>query len=197
VVIHDRNLMRLFAVDRNVPEMTARELTAMHYGHPPFPLETLAGVFDGCHAVPLLLHVKENDAVCPILDVMEQSRRPLNVVWGLVSTGAIPLVKQRTPAAPILAFTPSLESVPAFVEAGAGIIRLWDDWITQERIDGIHRHGLLAAAMTGHLAGEVGETSAERLLELEDLGMDWVLANDVELAVRTLKLPAPPAGRTR
>jgi len=197
VVIHDRNLMRLFAIDRNVPELTARELTALQYGHPPSPLETVERVFDRCHSVPLLLHVKENEAVFPILDVIERSRRPLNVVWGLVSLDAVRLVRKRVPAAPILAFTPSPESVSGFVSAGVGIIRLWDAWIMQGRIDEIHRHGLLAAAMTGEAGGEVGETSAERLLELEALGMDWVLVNDVDLAVRTLKHPGVSSEGTR
>ena len=41
--------------------------------------------------------------------------------------------------------------------------------------------------MTGNRSEDVGETSPERLLELRDLGMDWVLVNDVQLALRTLK----------
>lgn len=195
VVIHDGNLKRLFSLDGKVSELTARELTALQHGHPSAPLETLDRVFDCCYPVPLLLHIKETEAILPIMDVMERSRRPLKVVWGLVSLEAVPWVKGRTPDASILAFTPSPESVPGFSAAGVRIVRLWDDWITQERINAIHGHGLLAAAMTGHPGGEVGETSAERLLELEALAMDWVLVNDVGLAVRTLKKSGAPAGR--
>jgi glycerophosphoryl diester phosphodiesterase len=187
LVIHDATLVRLFSIDRQVHDLPARELAALQYGRPPSPLETLARVFERCGRIPLLLHVKQNEAVSPILDVMESCRQSPNVVWGLVSPETIPLLQRRAPSAPVLAFTPAPEDIPGFVSAGAGIIRLWDDWIMRERIEEIHGRGLLAAAMTGNRGGDVGETTAERLLELEALGLDWVLVNNVELAVRTLK----------
>ncbi|MCE5281599.1 MAG: hypothetical protein LLG93_05795 [Deltaproteobacteria bacterium] len=143
--------------------------------------------------MPILLHIKEDEALSPIRDIIERSGQPLNVVWGVVSLHAVPLVKRRDPGASILAFVPSPESIDGFVAEGVNIVRLWDSWITKERIDGIHQHGRLVAAMTGHRGEKVGDTTADRLLELRTLGIDWVLVNDVELAERTLKHPCGAA----
>jgi len=191
VVIHDDNLKRLFSLDRNVRETSAAELTSLTYGHPQKShLATLEWTLKNCRKFPLLLHVREEtEGLLPILAVIERCSWSSKVVFGIVSLEALRTVKKSAPAASFLAFIPSPDDISRFAAAGVDVIRLWDSWITEDRISEIHRHGILAAAMTGNPGKDVGETTAERLLELETLGIDWVLVNDVQLAAKTLKRP--------
>lgn len=190
VVMHDENLMRLFSLDQKVRETSAEKLTSLTYGHPKeVHPATFEFVLRHYPKLPLLLHVREkNEGILPIWKVVEKCGWSSKVVWGIVSLDAVQLLKKKTPAVSILAFIPSPEDIVPFASAGVNVIRLWDSWITKERTDLIHSYGILAAAMTGDRGEDVGETSPERLLELRDLGMDWVLVNDVQLALRTLKI---------
>ncbi|MDX9820469.1 MAG: glycerophosphodiester phosphodiesterase family protein [Syntrophales bacterium] len=189
VVIHDDSLKRLFSIDRNVREISAAELTSLAYGHPEKShLATLESTLQNCRKFPLLLHVREEkEGLLPILETVEKSGWSSKVVLGIVTQEALRTVKERASAVSLLAFIPSPEDLPGFAAAGVDVIRLWDSWITEERIREIHRHGILAAAMTGNPGKDVGETTAERLLELKTLGIDWVLVNDVQLGAKTLK----------
>ncbi len=188
VVIHDDNLRRLFSIDRAIRDIPAAELTSLEYGHPnKSRLATLESILKNCEKFPLLLHVREEkEGILTMLEVIEKYKWSSKVVWGIVSLDALRIVKKRAPSASLLAFIPSSEDISRFASAGVDVIRLWDSWITKERIDVIHRHGTLAAAMTGNPGKDVGETSSERLLELDTLGIDWVLVNDVQLAANTL-----------
>jgi hypothetical protein len=187
--MHDDNLMRLFSLDQKVRETSAEKLTSLTYGYPKeVHPATFESVLHHCLKWPLLLHVREkNEGILPIWKVVEKCGWSSKVVWGIVSLDAVQLLKKRTSTASILAFIPSPEDIAPFASAGVNVIRLWDSWITKERTDLIHSYGILAAAMTGNRSEDVGETSPERLLELRDLGMDWVLVNDVQLALSTLK----------
>ena len=189
VVMHDENLMRLFSLDQEVRETSAEKLTSLTYGGPKeVHPATFESVLHHCPKWPLILHVREkNEGILPIWKVVEKYGWSSKVVWGIVSLDAVQLLKKRNPAVSILAFIPSPEDIAPFASAGVNVIRLWDSWITKERTDLIHSYGILAAAMTGNRGEDVGETSPERLLELRDLGMDWVLVNDVQLALKTLK----------
>lgn len=189
VVMHDENLMRLFSRDQKVRETFAEKLTSLTYGH---PIEVHPATFEfvlrHCPKWPLLLHVREkNEGILPIWKIVEKCGWSSKVVWGVVSLDAVQLLKKKAPTVSVLAFIPSPEDIAPFASAGVNAIRLWDAWITKERTDLIHGYGILAAAMTGNRGEDVGETSPERLLELRDLGIDWVLVNDVQLALRTLK----------
>lgn len=192
VVMHDENLVRLFSLDQKVRETSAEKLTSLTYGHPKeVHPATFEFVLRHCPKRPLLLHVREkNEEILPIWKVVEKRGWSSKVVWGVVSLDAVRLLKKKTPTVSILAFIPTPEDIVSFASAGVNVIRLWDCWITKERIDLIHSYGILAAAMTGDGGEDVGETSPERLLELRDLGMDWVLVNDVQLALRTLETRA-------
>jgi glycerophosphoryl diester phosphodiesterase len=190
VVMHDENLMRLFSLDQKVRETSAKKLTSLMYGHPKaVHPATFEFALRHCPKFPLLLHVREkNEGILPIWKVVDTCGWSSKVVWGIVSLDAVHLLKKKNPAVSILAFIPSPEDIATFASGGVNVIRLWDSWITKERTDLIHSYGILAAAMTGNRGEDVGETSPERLLELRDLGIDWVLVNDVQLALRTLKI---------
>lgn len=191
VIIHDDNLKRLFLVDKNVHDITADEFISLKYEHPieshPATLEyTLAN----CQKSPLLLHVKEKkEKMLSIIEVVERHKSSLNFVWGITSLDNLNFIKQRRLDMPVLAFIPSIDDISRFINAGVDAIRLWDAWITEDKINMIHRHGIIVAAMTGNPAKDVGETTSERLSELKSLGIDWVLVNDVQLTATTLTHP--------
>jgi glycerophosphoryl diester phosphodiesterase len=189
IVIHDDNLKRLFSIDKKVNELNAEELlTLTHRTQNKVCLVTLKTMLESNKYCPLLVHIKEHhEGIFPTLETIENCDLSLKVIVGVMSLDALHLVKKRDPNIRTLGFLPSPDVISDFIAAGVEIIRLWDDWITQDRIDLVHSYGKPVWAMTGVSRKNVGETSAERLLELKALGLDGVLANDVELAVKTLK----------
>ncbi len=190
IVIHDDNLKRLFSIDKNVNEVDSTELLSLEYGKQQtsclatleLTLEKSKGNF------PILIHIKKkHEGILPTLEIIERSALSLKVILGITSLDALRLVKEKDPNIRTLGFIPSPEDISDFIAAGVEIIRLWDAWITKNRIDLVHSYGKPVWAMTGDPPNNIGETSSERLLELKNLGIDGVLVNDVELAVRTLK----------
>ena len=189
IVIHDDNLKRLFSIDKKVNELNSEELLVLTHGiQNTVPLVTLESMLRSSKNFPLLVHIKEqHEGIFPTLETIERCGLCLEVIVGVMSLDALRLVKRRNPNIRTLGFLPSPDAISDFIATGVEIIRLWDDWITKDRIDLVHSYGKPVWVMTGVSRKNVGETSAKRLLELKALGADGVLANDVELAVRTLK----------
>lgn len=189
IVIHDDTLKRLFSLDKSVNEVDSTELLSLEYGtQKTSRLATLESTLENSKNFPLLIHIKEkHEGILPTLETIEKCGVSLNVILGLISLDALRLVKKKNSNIRTLGFIPSPAGISDFIAAGVEIIRLWDSWITQDRIDLVHSYGKPVWAMTGDPQKDVGETSSERLLELKNLGVDGVLVNDVELAVRTLK----------
>lgn len=189
MVIHDPTLKRLFAIDHAVKDLNSTELLALQYGERTTAhLTTLETLLQHRPNFPLLIHIKAKDAgILPTLEVIARIGATMQVIAGLMSLEALRLAKHTNPNLRTLGFIPEPDAMTDFLAAGVEIIRLWDAWVTPERIELIHRHGKPVWVMTGESKKNVGETTAERLLELQRLSVDGVLVNDIELAVKTLK----------
>lgn len=179
VVSHDCNTFRVFGVDREIDEMSLSEYKSLrHKAASEYPAHTLRDYMDAKIA-PLLIHVKEGGERLPeLLEALRQKDYLGKVVLGLSGKDDIAFVRKAEPTAKILAFMGRPEQLRECAEVGADFLRLWEDWITTERIDEIHALGKECWIMVGR--GEtVGETSEESLQKILALPIDGILINNI------------------
>ena len=84
----------------------------------------------------------------------------------------------------VLSFMTGADEWKDFADAGADIIRLWDDWVTLDLVERIQGCGREVWVMTGRPSvREVGITTTYRLRELWQLGVEGVPVSDLPAAV--------------
>ena len=188
VICHDENTARVFGVDGLCREMTLEKFrTLRHADDPNCPAHTLADVFDS-PVRPLLLHCKFSGALLADLAGRIRDRNlARDCVLGVQDPGDVAIVHAACPEIPVLAFMRRVEALPDFLGGGAAFIRLWEDWVTPERVRRVHEAGKGLWVMAGKPEeGLVGVTEADRLLEWRELGADGILINDVAWAIGVL-----------
>ena len=84
---------------------------------------------------------------------------------------------------------PEPASIEKFVQSGAGIIRLWEDWLTPELVLEVRKLEAQVWVMMGR-PGSVGNSDKKSLARIVDAGVDGVLLNDPEMALTYLKTVA-------
>ena len=189
VICHDENTERVFGVDGLCREMTLERFrTLRHVDDPGCPAHTLEDVFDS-PVRPLLLHCKFSG---PLLADLAGRIRDRNLagdyVLGVQAAEDVAIVHAACPEIRVLAFMRQVEALTDFLSGGAQFIRLWEDWVTPERVRWVHEAGKGLWVMAGKPEeGLVGVTDVDRLLEWRKLGVDGILINDVAWAIGVLR----------
>lgn len=191
VCSHDANVKRVFGVDKLVKDMTAEEFLALKqvkdssYSPHLFEDYLINGV------KPLLIHVKEEDVLPKLLELISYYGYLDSVVLGLMSTKAIKQVKEFDSNIKVLAFMPSVEDISSFAKAGANYIRLWQDWMTAETVSKVKAYPVELWIMIGtyknRIDSEVGVTTEQGLSEVLSYGADGILINDITFLLKALK----------
>ena len=130
---------------------------------------------------PLLLHCKKNspgelDCILSLIRGYDNAR---GIVLGLQTTQAVTQTRAFDPAIQTLAFMPDLDELEAFCATGTEIIRLWESWVSQERIDRIHRAQKMCWVMSGNPKNP-GYTDPANLTKWRGMGADGVLINQIQ-----------------
>ena len=188
VICHDPNALRVFGVDRLCRDMTLAEFRALrHAADPAYPAHTLDEALDS-EVRPLLLHCKFTGAPLRDLAARIAARgEQAACVLGVPNAGDVEIVRTVCPELRVLAFMPALSQLEGFLMSRATFIRLWEDWVTPERVEAVHRAGMALWVMAGKPSeGSVGVTSEAALRLWRDLGADGVLINDVAWAISVL-----------
>lgn len=188
VICHDKNALRTFGVDRLVSDMPLEAFQALrHAADRTYASHTLDDVLS-TGLQPLLLHCKLSGA--PIAEIVRHlglygyGRK---ATMGVLSPGDVAIARQVDADVQTLAFMPDETDTQAFLDAGVDIIRLWEPWVTPERVARVHDAGRLLWVMAGLPGPEtVGYTTAEALLSWRDMGVDGVLVNDIAWACGVL-----------
>ena len=186
VIAHDPDTGRLYGRDARICDLTAGEFTNLrnkqHPWHRAFTLEEALGEI----RTPILFHIKES-RIAEIMGYIDRLSDRRRIVMGVQLVEDAALLRAEYPGTEILAFMPGPEQAEAFAQVGSGIIRLWEAWVTPERVDQIHRLGCKVWVMAGISGCSTGYTSPERLLEWRALGVDGILLNEVDAAWRLLR----------
>ncbi len=181
VICHDPNTGRVFGVDRLCRDMTLQEFMSLrHVRDRSCPSHSLSDVLD-CGVRPLLLHCKfSGEPLRHMVRLIREKGAGDQCVIGVQSAGDVALVRAACPALRVLAFMPGPEQLNGFLRSGAEYIRLWEDWVTEARVEAIHCAGRRVWIMAGQPdEAHVGCTDAENLRHWARLGADGILLNDI------------------
>jgi len=110
------------------------------------------------------------------------------IVQGVRSVRDCQTLAARRACRDILAFMPKDQTIESFAEAGATIIRLWEEDVIDDRLAAIHRTGCRAWVTCGlRSASEAaGHCEPGRVAGLVARGVDGIILNDPEMARRSL-----------
>ena len=181
---HDANAERVFGVDKKVSDMTAEEFLSLRHKSDPAFCSHLFEHYLKCGVAPLLIHVKENEVIPELLEMLNKYDYLDKTTLGVMDEKVIPQIKAFSDKLKVLAFMPKVEDIKAYAEAGADYIRLWQHWVNDESVKEVRKYPVELWIMTG-VTGKgddfVGVSTDEGLNKLLDVGVEGILINDVSI----------------
>ena len=188
VIYHDDNLSRLGGDERKVADVTCDEmnkLLAANGRH----LMTLDELFAYKGQAYVLLHIKLRGTDAVFFRKLADS--PVKFICGVERPEAALVASEFFRPGRILAFIPdppdrewAIRTAKRFHDSGAGIIRLWENWlgfVTPEDIKTAIPGCEVWIMANRRITGMNG--TRESLEYIEALGADGVLLNDIRLGV--------------
>ena len=185
VICHDPNTLRMFGADRLVRDMDYRDFMALrHASDPAYSSHSLDDILSsGLSAV--LFHCKFTGALLEDLAKRLAAAKGGRWIAGVQRPEDAVCVKKNAPGLEVLSFMESESLLDQFLDGPADFIRLWEGWVTEEKIKKVHDAGKKVWIMAGP-PENVGYTSAENLLSWRKMGADGVLVNDIPWARKVL-----------
>jgi len=182
IISHDKDALKLFGNTSNIRELSLEQFKNLCYVsdnryHP----HTLEEVLSSGIA-PIVFHIKEGgNFLLQILEYIRNYGYDNKVVLGVTTTKDIQEIKAFGLESKVLGFVPTKEHVIEFIESGADIIRLWEDWVDKEIVFQIHKECRQVWVMAGSISkGTIGYTNPETILEWKQLGVDGILVDEIE-----------------
>ncbi len=188
VICHDPSALRMFGVDKLVREMSFQEFMGLRQVQDSsYPSHSLQDVIDS-DVAPVLFHCKISGPVLADLAGRLASAGGGPWVVGVRKPEDVRIIKDSASCIRVLSFMEDEDYLGAFLSGDADYIRLWEDWVTQERIDRIHKAGKQVWIMAGkRTPSGVGYTEAGNLIAWEAMGVDGILVNDIAWAKDVLR----------
>ncbi len=192
VIFHDDNLKRLGNDDRAVSDVTFDEMNSI-LGTKGHHLMTLDELFTYRGEAFVLLHIKlDNPDEGFFRDLYDS---PVRFICGTTKAEMTRTAAKVFPSERILAFMETgntreeiLDGARAHFGAGAGIIRLWEQWLKDVTPDDVRKICPGAGVFIMSNAPVTGMNgNKESLDNLVHLGADGVLLNDIRLGVEYMK----------
>ncbi len=185
VIYHDDTLGRLTGDRRAVSAVTLEEMRRALAGvnRAVITLDELTAAYG--KKTPILLHVKE---YTPRPDLIERFEcAPVEIIFGVESLEMLAAVKRFAPKDHILAFMPQKTMYPDFIAGGAGIIRLWEDWLDEITPDMVHEAGADQVWIMCNTPEKGMDGTPESLDRFLTLHVDGALVSDVAMAAGWMK----------
>lgn len=179
VVFHDPDLLRLTGRPLRVADASEAEIRSAleQAGRSLLTLPDLLTAFTG--PADLLLHLKVSPPPA-LLTHLETSTA--GIICGVSDLAALDVLRACLPPEQILAFVGHWNAIGTFSAHGAGIVRLWENWLTEITPDQVHeaehRPVWIMANRNGSMDG-----CPESLELFRRLHADGVLLNDIAMAI--------------
>ncbi len=181
VIFHDADLNRIDGTKVSLEELSVPELNQrlVQANRPPvLTLPQLKHQYN--RRLPIVLDLKFQPLPDSLIDML--ATLPFYFYLGIRHLSALARVNTQWDRARILALVPKPASIEKFVQSGAGIIRLWEDWVTPGLVVEVKKLDVQVWVMMGR-SGAVGNTDKKSLARILDAGVDGVLLNDPEMAL--------------
>jgi glycerophosphoryl diester phosphodiesterase len=188
VICHDTSALRIFGKNSDIDKLTLTEfLSLRHVSDRRYPSHSLDDVIS-CGIAPLLLHCKiTGSLIKDLLSHLRKSDYEDKIILGVQHSEDVITIKNFNPSIKTLAFMRSPEDYEFYVNNGVDIIRLWEQWLTEELIEKVISTGCKVWIMARDPdLGGTGYTREENLHLWEDMGIDGVLVDDVGWAIKAI-----------
>ncbi len=191
VIFHDDTLTRLAGNAFKVSELTAEQM--QNYlednGQKLLTFEELKNGYT--EDTPILLHIKLTDFDEEFAEYVSNSGLP--IIAGVMSIPMLESFAKFLPSERILAFLPNETNAEEFHRGGAGIIRLWEQWLNRitpadiKKICPNAKVFIMACELKREPYNEMSlstmDGSIESLEKCLVLGADGVLLNNIDMAL--------------
>ena len=187
VIYHDNDLMRLAGSPAKVSEITLAEMREI-LGHKGLTVNTFEEILSGYHGASSVLFDLCFSALDPAL-FETMAKAPFRAMAGVHAPEEAAVAAKILPRDQILAFMPRPSDAAAFRDAGAGILRLWEQWtdtVTPRDIKAIapDREVWIMSCDPGiDHPYFCMNSSPESIRRAEEIGADGILLNDIKMAM--------------
>lgn len=181
VIFHDADLKRIDGTKVSLEQLSFPELNQrlVKANRPPvLTLPQLKHEYN--RQLPIVLDLKLQQLPESLIDTL--ATLPFYFYLGIRRLSALAKVNTQWDPARILALVPEPATIEEFVQSGAGIIRLWEDWVTPELVLEVRKLEAQVWVMIGR-SGSVGNTDKKSLARILAAGVDGVLLNDPEMVL--------------
>ena len=195
VIFHDDTLTRLGGNALKVSEVTAEQMQKClkDSGQKLLTFEELKNGYN--EETPILLHIKLTDFDEEFAEYVSNSGLP--IIAGVMSIPMLESFTKFLPSERILAFLPNEKDAKEFNCGGAGIIRLWEQWLNRvtpadiKKICPNAKVFIMACDLKREPYNEMllstMDGSEESLEKCLSLGADGVLLNNIDMALNWRK----------
>ncbi len=181
VICHDLSTARIFGVDKLCSDMTLAEFMALrHCADRSYPSHSLEDVLS-TEIKPILFHCKiSGEPLRKLAQTIAAHGIEKQCVIGVQSVGDVEIIKSVCAQIRVLAFMPDVKLMDAFLDTHCEYIRLWEEWVTAERVRRIHDANRQVWIMACRQEeGGVGYTTEDSMHLWLRMGVDGILVNDV------------------
>ena len=191
VIFHDDTLLRLASNSAPISDLTLAEMEVLlsENGRELLTFEKLCDRYR--ESVPILLHIKQKEGDRELASKIASSGLPM--IAGVVSLSMLRAFAGLLPEERLLAFMENPSDARAYWGAGAGILRLWEQWLEDITPDAVRKTcpgaEVFIMACNLHMSPWQGiplesmDGSPESLSRCAALHADGVLLNDIEMAL--------------
>jgi len=183
IIYHDESLKRLLGLNIATAEIDYKDMKRLH-DEAGKCLYTFDEILDGYDRnVPILLHIKMKALTEDFTDRIRATKIPF--FFGAVTTDVVKALKQYVPSEKILGFIPSQNDYLSFFEAGAGNIRLWEQWLDDIQPSTVKKSCPSAEVwIMAKTTDGKNEATEERVRRCEALGADGILLDNAADALK-------------
>ena len=188
VICHDKNAQRIFGVDKLINNMPLNEFKTMrHVVDCSYPSHTLDDVLS-LNIGKLLLHCKQSgkELACVAQHLVNYGYEDRAII-GIQEVADIDALHSVSKNIRTLSFMHTVDDFENFLRTDVDIIRLWEEWMTEERIEKVHQAGKQIWVMAGLPSPTtVGITTEGAVRKWQSMQVDGILINDVTWLINIL-----------
>ena len=184
VIFHDADLKRIDGTKVSLEKLSVAELNQRLVKADRPPVLTLPQLkHEYNRQLPIVFDLKFEQLPNSLTDML--AKLPFHFYLGIRRLSALATVDTHWYRGSILALVPEPATIGRFVKSGAGIIRLWEDWVTPELVLKVRKLDAHVWVMMGR-PGAVGHTDEKALTRILPFGVEGIILNDPQIALNCL-----------
>ena len=193
VCCHDPDLKRIAGRAETITELTVAEIkdVSLASGQSILTLNEVLEI--ACQAKRLVrvmfdVKIPTTEMLDCVIPLLEGAGMTENIIYGARDVNHAHDLKRHAPEISVLGMPKKTSMIPEFIEAGVSAIRVWEEDVSDKIVAAI-KAAKCAVWITAGLRGQgeaAGEITPDRIVTLDNLGIDAILANDPAMVRQSL-----------